>query len=304
MGKQSKRIPISVLIVLGAMGIFALVTLGVLNLVQDYLSNRPVVEIFNIIFVQWAKDGRSILYLKEEAASEVFRYDLDTKGHTQYSVAECNPGFGTSPDGRRLVYYDGDNRVNIVDLNTTQKKVVYRLSLHEQQQENADIKFVDWLPNDTILVHIIATKNNNRQSSTFLLDPNTGVIVAQSPKDEALIGNEGTLFITRERDGFHLYDSRTLTDRLLPAIAQPINYDDYLYVSEEQIIYRMTVQSSTSFRTTFYRMDPKTLKVKRWRNLPYGGTYFRLAPDLRHYFIFSWGEDTPGQVAVYRVPDK
>lgn len=295
MDQQSKWIFVSILMVLTA--------IGLCGLLPGCRSSRPVVEIFDICSAKWGKDGRSILYLKEETASEVYRYDLDTQSHTRHSVAECNVTFSTAPDGRRLVYYGNDNTVNIVELDTTREKVVYRLSRYAQEHEDADINAVEWLPNDNIVIDIYSKRNNTRHSFTLILDPNTGSVV-KSPKDEALIGNEGTLFITHQRGGFYLYDLRTHTNRLLPAIAQPINYDDFLYVSEEQIIYRMTVQSSTSNRTTFYRMDPKTLKVERWRNLPYGGFHFRLAPDLQHYFIFSWGADEPGQVAVYRVPDK
>jgi WD40 repeat protein len=284
--------------------LMVLATLGLFGLVPGCRTSRPVVEIIGISSAKWAKDGRAVLYIKGETVHEVYRYDLDTESHTRHSVAECNVTFTTSPDGQRLVYYGDDNTVNIVTLDSTRKQVIFRLSLYAQEHEDADIVFVDWLPNDTISVVIYSNKNNTQQSSTLLLDPHTGSVVRQLPKATIVIGNEGTLYIGYELDGYHLYDIRTNSNRLLPAIAQPINSDDFLHVSEKQIIYRMTVQSSTSFTTTFYRLDPKTLKVERWRKLPYGGFHFRLAPDLQHYFIFSWGAHAPGQVAVYRVPEK
>lgn len=258
---------------------------------------RPYDEIRDVYAVQWSADGQSLYFLQDNRPNPPtpFRYDIDTGRRSKLNVPGLTASFKVSPDGLQFAYIDA-NVIYLVD-GAGKKEAIYR---YKADDPSSFISLRAWPSLDKILFTTFAPDG---REELYWLDP-TSRTVQPFPKLAALVSIEGTLLITQEEDGYHLYDLRTKTDRRLPAAAQPTFPSEFLFLSEQTCIFRQQLG-----QTDLYCLDPKTLQVDAWRTIPDGGSsdmsqpsWPRLAPDLQHYFVQGWDRDERAWLRIYLIP--
>lgn len=276
------------------------VCIVVLFIVRGRLNSpvdRSYVEIRDVYAARWSADGQSVYFLQDNRPQTptLSRYDVNTGHRSRLNVPGCTRSFEVSPDGRQFAYIDS-NIIYLVD-GAGKKEAIYR---YDSDDLSSFISLRAWPSPDKIL---LATTTPDGHEKLHWLDPTSRAVQLVS-KPAALVSIEGTLLITQEEDGYHLYDLRTKTDRRLPAAAQPTFASEFLFLSEQICIFRQKLG-----QTYLDCLDPKTMQVDAWRTIPDGGSsdmsqpsWPRLAPDLRHYFVQGWDPGERSWLRIYRIP--